>query len=415
VKLATSVLICSGLAAAACLSCEGTRGDPIAFVGRRAYVVTARVAGGGSSHKFTVVVDADAGKLIAGADGGGTVSAFTQTSGELRSSGPFGFSGSSGSGSWAISYNEMTLRRDANDHVAGTTRGTSWFNSYSTDVGGGPVPVTATLDGALDTTAPLLTFVHDGADDDPFSSLTLLASEPLLPSARPVLIDGDGGEVPLALPTNSHDEFVSSFYKPGTVLRHAQTYRVRLDGIADFSGLAPADSPSFTTRAAPPLVAEDGFESAAGAIPLGGEIITAARGPIITGERSFYVAPIPSTGIPGVRSGFTRLAVRMTVSPGDTVIRFSYRLVEPYGSLAFYFGSEGGKLGYQEMGGSTAATRMTIGDTAWNVGPVAVAALPLPADVGAEVVLAEIVRGYAGGLPMPPVSGIIIDDLRVEP
>jgi hypothetical protein len=49
------------------------------------------------------------------------------------------------------------------------------------------------------------------------------------------------------------------------------------------------------------------------------------------------------------------------------------------------------------------------------VGPVAVAALPLPADVGAEVVLAEIVRGYAGGLPMPPVSGIIIDDLRVEP
>ena len=50
-----------------------------------------------------------------------------------------------------------------------------------------------------------------------------------------------------------------------------------------------------------------------------------------------------------------------------------------------------------------------------SLGPLTTAEIPLPADVGSELVIARIVPGFACPGPQSgPVEGMIIDDLRVE-
>jgi hypothetical protein len=49
-----------------------------------------------------------------------------------------------------------------------------------------------------------------------------------------------------------------------------------------------------------------------------------------------------------------------------------------------------------------------------SLGPVATAEIPLPADIGGELVILESLPALNAGLPAPPPPGIIIDDLRVE-
>src|SRR6185369_14555028 len=112
-------------------------------------------------------------------------------------------------------------------------------------------------------------------------------------------------------------EFVVRFYKSGTLLRYGQEYQVRVDGITDFAGLPASAGSPFTTRAAPPLAAEDGFESATGPTLGGAVLIGASDGPTITGARSLYL-PFVSSGPAGTRPASTRLALRLAVTPGDT-------------------------------------------------------------------------------------------------
>ena len=59
---------------------------------------------------------------------------------------------------------------------------------------------------------------------------------------------------------------------------------------------------------------------------------------------------------------------------------------------------------------------MTIPDHgSVTVGPVMNAEFALPPDASGEITLLRIVRGSPGvGLPPPPITGLIIDDLRVE-
>ena len=56
-----------------------------------------------------------------------------------------------------------------------------------------------------------------------------------------------------------------------------------------------------------------------------------------------------------------------------------------------------------------------IGQTEVQLGPLMTAEIPLPPDAATEIVIARIVRGITcSGLPVPPVAGLIIDDLRAE-
>jgi len=193
-------------------------------------------------------------------------------------------------------------------------------------------------------------------------------------------------------------------------------YRLNVDGVTDFAGNA-AGPPTldFTTRAAPPLVAEDGFESVTGPTLDGAQILLGPAAPVIAGTRSLYMPSAPS---PTAQA--TQFALRLAVAPGDTVVRFSYRVVEPPSrpdSTPFAVGSPGASRLVMMLPRTTAPNELvTIADrgSVW-VGPLATAEIPLPPDAASEVVIARIQRGYGcPGALLPPVEGIIIDDLRVE-
>ncbi len=418
----SSLLTCAVLAVGS--GCSGLS-EPSPTFGGSSYVVTATVkeqpGNGGqvgvSSHSFTIVIDDEAETAILGDVGGAAVVPFTRASpGELRFNGSIRFSSGAGSSGWSITYTELTVSAGANGRVTGAAHGAALGWSANTDVGTSAT-VTATLAGVLDNVPPTLTVAHSGAVDDPFSYLTVTASEPLPPDARPILVAADGSTTALAPPSTDNTSFVSVFYGPPTLLRYGQRYQLAVDGITDFAGLPASGGAAFTTRVAPPLVAEDGFESATGTMLGGAQILTGSDAPTITGARSLYIAPITTNGMPFVRPAVTRLALRVAVAPGDTVLRFAYRLVNPYGGLEVRFGSEGGTFRNAFLGTESAATTTTAtipGQGQVSLGPLTTAELPLPSDVGSELVLAEILSGSNGGLPPPPVSGVIIDDLRVE-
>jgi hypothetical protein len=401
----------------------GTGGGP-AFTGRHSYVVTASVTAtpisSGSvslrSHQFTLVLDADAGTAIFGDASAGSLHAFSDPSASTLSfSGPIGFFTAAGDTGWSIQYSQITISRAANGTLTGTAQGTASGYSPNSDLGQSAT-VTSVLAGVPDAMAPVLAVSRDGADDDPVSALTVIASEPLTPDARPVLVAG-GVSVPLDLPSNASTAFSHDFYGPGTLLRYGQDYQVRVDGITDFAGLPATGGATFTTRAAPPLVAEDGFESATGTALGGAQVLTGTGAPALSGASSVYIPPLNS-GFGGSRARMTRLALRLAVTAGDTVVRFAYRLVTPTTrGLSVYVASEGGKIGSAQLGSSAATTTTTAtipGQGDVSLGPLTTAEIPLPPDVGSEVVVFESVSRWPGGLPPPPVPGVIIDDLRVE-
>jgi len=209
---------------------------------------------------------------------------------------------------------------------------------------------------------------------------------------------------------------VNAFESPGTLLRYDERYVVQFAGTADFAGnLARAmDELQFMTRPAPPLIAEDGFESTAVATLGGAQIVTATDAPTISGGRSLYIAP--TTG--GDGGGQTQVLLRLAVTPGDSVLRFSYRLVNPSGfsNTRFAVASPGGTIQWTTPApdsGITTTQAMFPGSQ-FPVGPVTTAELPLP-DATNEVVFARVLQGVrCGGLFPPPQAGMIIDDMRVE-
>jgi hypothetical protein len=403
----------------------GSAGGP-AFAGRRSYVVTASLSATSvnattaipASHQFTMVLDADAGSAIVGDASSASLHGFSGTSATTLSlSGPLGFSTSAGGYNWSIQYSQMTISSAANGALTGMAQGTAFGSSPSSDIGQSAT-VTAVLAGVPDAVPPVLAVSRNGADDDPFSSLTVIASEPLTPGARPVLVAGDVS-IPLDLPSNASPAFSHDFYGPSTLLRYGQSYQVRVDGITDFVGLPASGGAAFTTRAAPPLVAEDGFESVTESMLGGAQVLTGTGAPTLTGAFSLYIPPINNGFGCCTRPRMTRLALRLVVAAGDTVVRFAYRVVNPAaGALRIYVASEGGKIASASIGSNSATTTTTTatipGQGDVSLGPLTTAEIPLPADVGSEVVVLESVPGYPGGLPPPPVAGLIIDDLRVE-
>ena len=162
---------------------------------------------------------------------------------------------------------------------------------------------------------------------------------------------------------------------------------------------------------------EDGFESAAIATLGGAQIVADTSAPVITGARSLYILA-SSGGVPGTKPQQTQLALRLTVAPGDTVVRFAYRAVNPNSFDGTYFAvaTPGGRMTVMSVRSTaTPTTSATIADQAVTLRPLAMAEIPLPADASSEVVIARIVRGTGcTGMPAPPVEGMLIDDLRVE-
>lgn len=384
------------------------------FAGQRSYVVTALLQRDGGfgdfpdSHKFTLVLDADRRTAIAGGVGVGEgfVASFEPTaSGALHFTKPFSFAvpgcGSGGS----IDYSDLTIAIDASDRLTGTGQGQ--VNFFTGDVGS-TADATMSLMGDRDTQPPTLpTYV----DVDPFLSFWIPASEPLPPDTNAALRAPDGQTIAL-LWNGTPGICATRFGKASQILRYATQYQIVADGLTDFAGNVATGSMTLTTLPLPPLAAEDGFESVTGATFGGGQVLSGAGDPTITGTKSVYLAPT---------SGSFQFAVRLSVAAGDTTLSFAFRTVTPGASstpsfsppVSWALGSEGGTSTSLALPASTgASTNATIGGAPVTIGPITTASVPLPADVTNEVVL---YRSTSASCGFPLVTdGIIIDDVRVE-
>jgi hypothetical protein len=384
---------------------------PPPFSGIRSFVVTSTFpqdAGisGVSSHTFTLNLHGDVRVAIAGGPREGAQFAFgIDADGAFHSTQPVRFAIASGCQS-SVTYAALTFTIDASGTLQGTARGTLLL--ISGDVGT-PMNVTTSLTGVPDTQAPTLSLA---ASTDPLGGLAVFASEPLPRGTNPTLVSAGGDSITLAAPP-SLDPFVHRFSMPERMLRYNEQYSLVIAGIADFVGNeATTTSTGFTTIAPPPLAPEDGFESITDTALGGAEVLSGSGAPVIAGSRSLYIPPTIAPTSPG-----PRFEVRLPVAAGDTALRFRYRTVNPgYSSGVFYrIGSEGASILPVTLPGEPVQTTpATINGNAVMLSPLTTLTVPLPDDVGDEIVLQRTVQQAGCARPFPPFPGIIIDDLRVE-
>jgi hypothetical protein len=393
------------------------------FVGREAFNVTAsvRLEGGTVSHTFAMLLDGDRQLAIAGAYGAGTVSPVQQLGGgRFRITSPMTFVSRSyslaGDCYDTFTYDDITFSFDLAGRLVGTGNGEVTLLGNNGDDG---LPATMSLIGYVDGNAPGLDFSPSDSRIDPFTPFSVLAEEPLPPNTR-LTLQASGGDVVMLTPAASAGDFVISFAKPPVLLRYGQQYTIDVRGLIDFGGNTLSGSgPGFTTYDLPPLVAEDGFESLNDALIGAAGVLHDTDGPTINGARSLWFPPRtdPPEGAPLVPT--TQFALRLALSPGDTVVRFSYRTVNPGPGPApsYAVASAGGTIVTMDLPADDAVVaRATVGTSEVTLGPIATATIALPSDAAGEIVLARIAPPFAtcGAPKAPPVAGIIIDDLRAE-
>ena len=393
------------------------------FPGVRSFVVTSQLQRDGgvgsfpSGHVFTMVVDGDRRTAIIGAPGEATLHPIEPlVGGALHIAGPLRFGLPASCAGSSVTYSELTFAIDAGGGLTGTGRGQVVV--VSGDVASGAV-ATMSLTGVPDAEPPRLTI--SGEPADPFGGFTVVSSEPLAPDASIVLLAPSGETTELSTGGIS-GSFVTLFQKPAQVLRYATQYTLVTSAIADFAGNAATGlaSLAFMTQPRPPLAAEDGFEGVATTTFGGVPVLSGTGAPTITGATSLYIAPVASFG-----TAQPPLALRLQLSPGDSVIRFNYRTVTSgvasgpafsYG-VGFAVGSEGGTFTgpMLPVNPSTPTTQATIGGAQVSLGAIMTATFGVPTDATTEVVLTRTHSRFNGcGFPTPAIAGIIIDDVRVE-
>lgn len=318
------------------------------------------------------------------------------------------------SGCTHVTWSSLDITIAASGTASVSVQGQTF--TMTSDTGGTTTPLSLSLVGVPDTTRPFL--VGPPGVPGTFASVTVAASEPIPPGATPMLIASNGDQMPLVAPTGA-TAAVFSFALPSKLRRFDTPYRVSLAGIADFAGNvgSVADDVTFTTGAAPPLVPEDGFESATGATLGGAQVISSPGSPTISGTRSLFIPPVNTGGLPS--GGATELALRLTLTPGDTVLRFSYQAVNPTTSNGAQFlmaSVDGTIVAFSPAVSQTSTTTAMINGQQVSLGPIIAAEYPLPADAAGELVVTRISYGggSCGGQPPPPTAGMIIDDLRTE-
>ena len=401
----------------------GTDAPPwdVTFAGRRSYVVTsvAQADGGATnniSHTFTMTLDSDQRIAIIGKDGDTEVVPVEQQAAgvlHLVSTLRFGVFVPAACGG-SLLYSALSFTIDPAGGLLGAGQGTLTISDPALSRN---TAATMVLTGVRDTEPPTLTLSAGGDIADPWTPFWVVSSEPLPgQQVRPVLRSATGDAMALGAPTGM-EAFVRVMAKPSRLLRYSDEYRVTLDGVTDLDGNPPPPTTAltFTTRAPPPLVSEDGFESVTDTTLGGAQVLSGAGAPTIVGARSLYIPPAAS-----IAGRVTQFALRLPILPGDTVLHFAYRTVNPGDAFGVYFvvASVGGTIGTVTLppDGAGVATPATIGETQVLLGPMMTATIGLPGDAHGEVVLARLAsQAYGCGGPAPaPVPGLIVDDLYAE-
>jgi len=396
------------------------------FAGRRSYTVMSTLTpatgtdgaatGWPGWHVFTVVLDADQRTAIVGADASVTLATVVPTAEGFQVAGPISFWLGSGCQLTTVSYDALSFTFDPAGRLLGS--GSGQMSTYAENFGQA-VATTMSMTGDLDSVGPTLSLSAARDFEDPFTSFAVASSEPVPTDTWPLLRSQSGDEMALT-PSSTSGGYVTAFLKPEVLLRYGETYRIDFAGVADFAGNPAGGGTTaglgFTTVAAPPLIAADGFESVTAATLGGAQVLSGTGAPIISGTRSLYVPPVSGIGDFG---NVTQLALRVTVTPGSKVLRFSYRDVNPgtTTTASFSIASVGGSIvGGVACAAGAAATTATIGGVQVTLSPIATMSIDLPDDASSEIVVARRIwlNGNCGGPMVAPVPGIIIDDMRTE-
>lgn len=414
------------LAAAGCGPRAGRSPDVGAapFAGRQSFDVVATLDLGGvmlpndlpPTLPFTLVLDADAGQAIVGGRGTATTARLTRDGEKLVvPSFSVDLASAACSGASSVEFTSMVVAANGTT-LSGSGSGDALVSCGDCQF---DVPFNAALAGAPDVTPPLL--FPTALPASPFAAFSLAASEPLTATSTARLVAEDGTTVNLVPKVVAGDvSLVSGFDKPNVVLPTGVGLSIAVDGLVDLAGLqGAADTPlRFVVFPTPPLVADAGFEDATGPTFGGATVISGGPLPPISGTRSVYLGGAGTPAPDGAKVG-TALRVRLAVPAGATTLAFTYRLVG-----AFMGGGFTGTIGVGTVGKTPAsypfmmeldgtATTWPDGQTVF-VTDAATQELALPADVGSEV-LVDIESFDDGcGRPMPPLGGILLDDLRVE-
>jgi hypothetical protein len=304
----------------------------------------------------------------------------------------------------------------------GMLRGTANAGaSYATSSGSFGVGGTAMLVGAPDVTPPA--FTSPGASVDPLAPVILPASEPLPGAVAASLVSTPSGDVVAlgGVRFSVASDARTGLQTNGQMLRYGETYTLAAGQVADYAGNKSTAPVSFTTRAAPPLVPADGFESVTGTMFAGAGVLHGGPLMPIAGTTSLLL----NTGYGG-GFGFLpydlgpSLAVRLAVPPGATKVSFDAQLIapDPIDAAAFVgdvrLGSVGGTVVVQEnVAGSGFAKQTLPGLGDIYVSPVQTIALALPADAAAEIAF-EIVGEIDLCAQPPSPTVLVVDNLRVE-
>ena len=273
-------------------------------------------------------------------------------------------------------------------------------------------PYTAVLEmtGVPDTAPPSLG--ADRNDFDPLASLGFGASEPL-PAGSAAELVGGGERVTLVPVSPEGTGVTTGFHREEPMaLRYGISYQLGITPWVDLAGNAGGAPPRLTTRPPPPLVPEDGFESATGSVG-GGMVIDDGSLPAIGGRRSVGLS---AYGVlpPGAGSRFT---VRLAVTPGDRVVRVAlrpmgvYEIPPPFtGASTLRIAVPGGAItraplpGFERM---TTRHPMPGGAGTIFLGEVRTVEIPLPAGVGAEIVFDMTLRPGSLCGPCAAAGGLL--------
>jgi hypothetical protein len=375
-----------------------------------------------SADSFSLTLDADVPRFIVG--GGGTsqvVPATTDDGITFRAAMPISTGRPQGDCSQGavigLSYESLEVTVSGTS-LRGTGAGTAFLTMGDISTIGSFL---ADLTGGPDVTPPFLIPLTRMATS-PFDDIQFASSEPLPATATARLISSDGSRVDL-IPQLTHGDFpiIWGFSKPAVVLHTGGGYSASVDGTVDFAGNSGAQGASLRigTFETPPLIPQDGFESAIGP-EIGGATIIRQGSllPPIGGTASAYIGTMGAPAPPGTSVG-QGLHVRLARQTGGTKLRFSYRVVEFQVSFGFFGSVAVGSVDGPAARNSAFTQSMTLTQVMFSLGAfvslsdVEVMEVALPTSTADEFVVSIEGKTFICGA-RPPGAGLLIDDLRIE-
>jgi hypothetical protein len=373
-----------------------------------------------AEHKFSALVDWAAKTIITGQNGSVQKGALTESNGVWQTQAGLSFSTEFPDTQWDyLAYAQLRLSPTA-DGCTGDGSGT--YSNLAGDMIA-QKELTATLVGTVDHDGPEIGANINGLSSiHPLDTIGVGASEVLPAGTTAEWVSSSGAIDATAAKPDDPANGVSGFLLSERALAFGATYNLQvLPAALDLAGNAATAPVSFSTLPDPGLFAQDGFESAPLAYFSGAvAVVDASALPVPTGNQAIAFSPMswpPGTGCAA------RFTARLAVPPGATKVKLSHLpyLQKTRGSDTWPYEVRLGvpdgaatMVRYDDAPSSPLTSRWTDtvpGSADYLFLDLEQMELTLPAGVAGEVIF-DITRACLE--PPTSISGLVIDDLRVE-